>query len=296
MRTARAALFALVLLARVQRRRRRDLDGLHVLDDDVGADDDIGAADDDDGPCDRSVERAGTVIDDTQEVGGTALYAVDLATGAAEALGQVGTEIGVLGLAVDADGGLIGLTDAPGGHHVQRRGPGDGDRGGPGDRHGGVHIAGAGPHRRRTLLALGDAGALMALDPITGVATATDDASVPFADPGIGLGVEPSTGQVIVTDAAGGHRRIDTSNGTVTDLPPLAYVEGDPNAGSTPRVVAVAVASDGTSFAIDATTASLAVLGHDGGLITIGRLGVDITDGASFDITVDGQGYLTSPG
>ena len=24
--------------------------------------------------------------------------------------------------------------------------------------------------------------------------------------------------------------------------------------------------------------------------------GVDITDGASFDITVDGQGYLTSPG
>ena len=120
--------------------------------------------------------------------------------------------------------------------------------------------------------------------------------TVPVADPGIGLGVDPESGEVIVTDAAGTHRSIDTESGTVTDAPPLAFVDGDPNAGSTPRIVAVAVASDGTRFAIDAGTASLAVLGHDGALITIGPLGIDVTDGASFDIAVDGQAYLTSPG
>ena len=242
-----------------------------------------------------STAPAASVIDDTQEVGGTALYAIDLATGAAEPLGPVGAEIGVLGLAVDADGGLIGLTDVPEVITFTSDDPATVTAAVPVTGTEGSTLLALDGADDGTLLALGDAGALMTIDPVTGVAAAMDGASVPFANPGLGLGVEPSTGQVIVTDAAGGHRSIDTATGTVTDLPPLAYVEGDPNAGSTPRVVAVAVASDGTSFAIDAANATLAVLGHDGGLITIGPLGVDITDGASFDITVDGQGYLTSP-
>ena len=229
-----------------------------------------------------------TVIEDTQAVGGTAVYVVNLDSGAAQPLGQVGTEVGVLGLTGDADGSLIGLTDAaelitftvndPA--TITTRVPITGVEGS-------TLLALDRRADDGALLALGDAGVLVHVDRTTGAATPVG-VVIPFTDPGIGFDVDLGVSALVVTDANGAHREVDLASGAATDMPPFA--------GPTPRIVAIAVAADGTRYAIDSATASLVTLGADGALTTVGALGVAVTDGASFDIGPDGRALLASPG
>ena len=60
-----------------------------------------------------SLTTPASVLADTGALGGSSLSTVDLATGSATPLGRVGTEIGVLGIAVTTDGSIDAVTDAP---------------------------------------------------------------------------------------------------------------------------------------------------------------------------------------
>jgi hypothetical protein len=229
-----------------------------------------------------------TVVDDTDAVGGTALYAVDLGTGAAQPLGRVGTEVGVLGLTTDADGTLIAVTDAaelvtftvddP--TTIATRVPITGVEGS-------TLLALDRRADDGALLALGDAGVLVHVERTTGAATPVG-VEIPFTDPGIGLDIDLAASALVVTDAGGAHRQVGLASGAVADLPPFA--------GAAPRIVAVAVADDGTRYGIDSAAASLVTLGADGAVTTVGALGIGVTDGASLDIGPDGRALLASPG
>ena len=233
-------------------------------------------------------------VADVEAASGTALFSVDLRTGAAEPMGAMGAEIGVLGVTVARRRRIARPDRRPRPHHVLRRRSAAGSDG--------VPVTGV---EGSTLLAL-DSAVDGRCSP-SATAGARHDRSgdrcgdadrrpVPVADPGIGFDVDAASGELVFTDALGTHQLIDERTAEVTPLPAMVYAEGDANEAATPRIVAVAVAGDSSRFAIDAGTASLVQLGADGVLRTIGSLGVSVTDGAAFDIAFDGLAVLTSPG
>ena len=63
-------------------------------------------------------------------------------------------------------------------------------------------------------------------------------------------------------------------------------------------MVAAAYSPEADLFVVDVATGSLAGQAppDSGTLTTIGPLGVDVTDGASFDIAASGEALLASPG
>ena len=238
---------------------------------------------------------APSAVADVEAASGTALFSVDLRTGAAEPMGAMGAEIGVLGVTALGDGELLGLTDVPDLITFSADDPAAGSDGVPVTGVEGSTLLALDSAVDGTLFAIGDGGVLVTIDRATGAATPIGD-PVPVADPGIGFDVDAASGELVFTDALGTHQLIDERTAEVTPLPAMVYAEGDANEGATPRIVAVAVAGDSSRFAIDAGTASLVQLGADGVLRTIGSLGVSVTDGAAFDIAFDGLAVLTSPG
>jgi uncharacterized surface protein with fasciclin (FAS1) repeats len=236
-------------------------------------------------------------------VSGTMLYSVDLTSGAATRIGPIGDELGVIGLAVapgDDVSTVYGLTDVPELITFDAADPTTiGAR---------VPVTGVAPGSsllaidvrpaNGQLVGLSDASVLYTIDPAAGTATAVGTGfDPPLQDPGFGFDVDPAADRIRVDVATGQNLSADPTTGEATAGGALAYERGDSNA-ATPRVVAAAYTADGNLFAVDVATGVLArqAPADAGTLATIGPLGVNLTDGASFDIADSGEALLASPG
>jgi uncharacterized surface protein with fasciclin (FAS1) repeats len=237
-------------------------------------------------------------------VSGTMLYSVDLTSGAPTRIGPIGDELGVIGMAVAPGDGVstvYGLTDVP--ELITF------DAADPATVATRVPISGVAPASsllgidvrpaNGQLVALSDASVLYTIDPASGAATAVGAGlDPPVQDPGFGFDVDPANDRIRVDVATGQNLSVDPATGEAAADDELAYRRGDPNASATPRVVAAAYTPDGDLFAVDVATGVLArqAPAAAGTLTTIGPLGVNLTDGASFDIAASGEALLASPG
>jgi hypothetical protein len=92
--------------------------------------------------------------------------------------------------------------------------------------------------------------------------------------------------------------RLNPENGAVAAQDnPLDYAAGDPNAGKNPAVSAAAYPADGkVLFGLDLAQDVLVSVDppNDGKLKTIGGLGIDVQDAASFDISASGVPYVAA--
>ncbi len=159
--------------------------------------------------------------------------------------------------------------------------------------------------------ALGSTSRLYTINAVTGAATAIG--AVPFSPvlAGTAFGVDFNTtvDRVRVVSDAGQNLRLNPNTGGVaaTDTT-LAYAAGDPNAGATPREVAVAYdrsfagATVTTLFGIDSSLDVLVTQGsvnssptspNSGQLFTVGALGVDTGDLTGFDVSIFGGAFAT---
>jgi outer membrane protein assembly factor BamB len=177
------------------------------------------------------------------------------------------------------------------------------------------------------LYAIGDSGQLYVLDLSTGIAERVGNGGFrTLASGDIGMDFNPAADRLRLVGAAGTNLRIHPETGAVIDADaqsaglqidgPLAYAEGQAQAGRTARLVASAYSNSRpgavatTNYAIDAASGTLVTQGSregatpavspdTGQLVTVGPLGVDLGKGpVSFDI---GPGNLalisaTTPG
>jgi hypothetical protein len=152
------------------------------------------------------------------------------------------------------------------------------------------------------VIGLGSQEHLYTINLKTGAATAVNASAFTPALVGTRFSIDanPVTGLIRLVDDSGQNLRISPTTGTVTASDArLGYALGDPNAGTTPNVVAVAHtsnrpgASSTTAYAIDSSLGALVTLGSIGGsptlpdsgqLATVGSLGVNITNAVGFDI------------
>jgi hypothetical protein len=232
-----------------------------------------------------SLTAPASFVTDTEAVGGSTLSTVDLATGTATVLGGVGTEVGVLGIAVVAADAIAAVTDMP---TFLVLDPGALDAAvtpTPIDAGGDTLLALARRPSDGALFAVGDSGRVFRLEPD---GRATPVAEVGLDDPGVGLDVA-ADGTLEVVVATGARFAVDAATGDTTGLPALAGDEAPP------RIVAVAHDAGGR-FGIDAASDELVAIADDGTVATIGPLGFDATDGASLDIGADGVAVLANPG
>ncbi|MET0910301.1 MAG: DUF4394 domain-containing protein [Ilumatobacteraceae bacterium] len=256
-------------------------------------------------------EPAVPALDDTVQLGGSQLATVDLGTGTATPLGRIGgdEEVGVLGLAFvpGATSTVYGLTDAPELVTFDTSDPSRLLTTVPieGVASGSTLLALDVDLEDGTLYALSDAAVLYSIEPTTGVATAIGTGlGEPLADPGFGFDVDPTTALLRVEVATGEHLLVVSATGTVdADAEtvigqPVSYDPADESAAIAPRIVALAFTANGELYGVDAATGNLVRQDPPdaGVLTTVGPLGVDLTDGASFDISPTGQALLAVPG
>lgn len=166
------------------------------------------------------------------------------------------------------------------------------------------------------LFAVGSTSRVYRIDVTTGVATSLSAA--PFAPllsgARFGIDFNPTVDRIRCCSEVAQNLRLSPINGTVagTDTV-LAYDKFDPLFGIPPHIVSTAYtnnnqyASSTTLYAIDATQDALVTIGslnssvspNGGQVFTVGKLGVDTTDFAGFDISGQtGVAYasLTSTG
>ena len=163
------------------------------------------------------------------------------------------------------------------------------------------------PASPRVLFGLASNGQYYRINPVTGQAVLANNASAPALGT-IGLGINPTNGNVRVVQASAGlNVSIRPADGAITPQTPVSYVAGDAGAGTAPRVVAVGytpAARGGTTtlYVIDNARGVLATQGGVGGanggpasgnLQTVGALGVTTTDTAVLRFNAAGQGYAT---
>lgn len=155
----------------------------------------------------------------------------------------------------------------------------------------------------RQMIALGSTSRLYRIDAATGAATAIGTAPFvpPLAGMSFGLDFNPTVDRVRLTSDARQNLRLHPDTGAAAAVDgTLTYAAGDAGAASTPRVVAsaytnsVAGATTTQLFNLDAGRDTLVLQNppNAGTLVTVGPLGVDMADGAGFDISgVDGVAY-----
>ena len=150
--------------------------------------------------------------------------------------------------------------------------------------------------------ALGTANRLYVLDPRGGIARPVTPGLIQFNLRGfyVGLDLDPLAGSLRVVNEADQNFRLDPFTGLAIDHHPsspavepdgdLRYADGDPSAGTNPNVSAIAYSPSGQLFGIDTARDTLVTIApaDDGGLRTIGRLGIDAEDPAGFDINETG--------
>lgn len=233
---------------------------------------------------------------DTQAVGGSQLFRVDVATGAATSVGAFGEELGVLDVVATDDATLLGLTDSAELITFTPDAPDAPTGRVPVTGVEGATLLGLDQTDDGSLLGVTDLSRLYRIDPATGAATPVGGALDPGIDD-LGVAVDAdATGLVRLLVATGTDLTVDPVTGSVVATgPPPAFADGAANAGAPARVVA-ASSWGGELLAVDATTGTLCRLGADGTLTTIGPLDVVLTDGAGLDASPDGTLYLTVPG
>ena len=244
---------------------------------------------------------------------GTALYSVDLASGATTSIGTVGAQL--VGLAIGPDlGNVYGLTDAgelatfsvddlTAVTTTPVTGLADGDP------LVGIDLRPA----NRTVVGLTGSGVVYTVDPTTGAATAAGAAIDPALEsPTFGFDFNPTVDRIRVDVSTGQNLRLNPDTGAVgtnadTGAPTidgtLAFTEGDANVGATPQVVgaaytnSIAGATKTRLYVVDSATGSLAIQDppNDGILNTVGALHVDLNDATSFDIAANGETLLAVP-
>lgn len=153
----------------------------------------------------------------------------------------------------------------------------------------GEQLVGLDYRKNGALYAVGTTSRLYSLATTSAIASKVSFA--PFAEPldgtAFGFAFDPVSDLARVTSNTSENIRLEAETGTVTNVDgPVHFATGDTNAAAVPLVGAVAYAADGTGYAIDAKTGSLAriVDSYSGQIRTIGTLGVAVTDVAGFDI------------
>jgi trimeric autotransporter adhesin len=238
--------------------------------------------------------------------GATTLYTINLATGAATAVGAIGGNqlIRDIAFAVRAEN-VFAVTAS---NTLLRFNPGL-----PGQVIAARPISGMGAgetvvgmdFRPATgqLVALSSASRVYTINPANGVAMRVGGAPFAPALNGQSFGVDfnPVPDRIRVVSDAGQNLRLNPNTGGIAGTDgALAYAAGDANAGQAPNIVAAAYtnnfagATATTLYVIDSNRNTLATQGSPGGapvspntgqLFTVGSLGVDPTNIAGFDIS-----------
>jgi hypothetical protein len=147
------------------------------------------------------------------------------------------------------------------------------------------------------LYAVGSTGRIYTVDPMTGAATQSGSGMLSLTGAAFGVDFNPVPDRLRVVSDADQNLRINVDTVETTADGALKYAPGDANASANPMVVAagytnsMAGAQSTTLFVIDSGLDVLARQDppNDGVLNTIGRLGVDVTEAAGFDIQADGN-------
>jgi hypothetical protein len=151
------------------------------------------------------------------------------------------------------------------------------------------------------IYALGSSNRIYVLDPTTGHATPVSN--VPFAPPLNGttfaFNIDPTTGQARVISNTGQDLRINVSNGQVAGVDaPFTYQAGDPGAGTTPELAALAYTRPPTGggsaamYAIETNRDVLTTAATNAATVrTLGPLNVSVGVPAALDIASDGAAY-----
>jgi hypothetical protein len=152
------------------------------------------------------------------------------------------------------------------------------------------------------LYALSSASRLYTIAPGTGAATVVGTAAISPTVAGAIAGVDfnPVPDRLRIVSGAQ-NLRVNPNDGVAVVDGALAFATGDANAGQTPNVVAAGYTNNisGTTstslFVIDAGRDVLALQNppNAGTLNTVGALGKDVGDRASFDISPGGAAYVS---
>jgi hypothetical protein len=147
------------------------------------------------------------------------------------------------------------------------------------------------------LYAVGSTGRLYTIDPASGAATQSGSTPVSLTGAAFGVDFNPVPDRLRVVSDGDQNLRINVDTAEATVDGTLKYAPGDPNASANPSVVAagytnsMAGAQTTALYVIDSGLDILARQDppNDGVLNTIGKLGVDVSEIAGFDIAPDGN-------
>jgi hypothetical protein len=137
------------------------------------------------------------------------------------------------------------------------------------------------------------------IDPATGDATLVSTLTVPFdGDVRSGVDFTPQLDRLRLLSSEGRNLRVNVALGATAVDKPLAYADGDPNAGRRPRITAAGYANNRpgvattTLFEIDSGLDVLVIQdpANDGVLKTVGPIGADVPDLAGMDVVTDAAG------
>ncbi|MBI4850730.1 MAG: DUF4394 domain-containing protein [Acidobacteria bacterium] len=153
------------------------------------------------------------------------------------------------------------------------------------------------------LMAVGMQGTIYNINPTTGVATVVGSPVAAPTGASFGVDFNPAPDRIRFVSNTGQDLRLNPNDGTVagTDMP-LAFDANDPNAGAQPNIVGAAYtnnvagtpATGTTLYEIDSTVDALVIQGsvnatpvnpNAGTLFTLAPLGVKVTNNVSFDIS-----------
>ncbi|TVQ62695.1 MAG: DUF4394 domain-containing protein [Phycisphaerales bacterium] len=144
------------------------------------------------------------------------------------------------------------------------------------------------------LYALGSFSNLYRVDISSGMATLVGGFSDTLNGSSFGFDFNPTIDRIRVVSDAGQNLVLNPNDGASTVATPLFYEAGDPNEGATPNVVASAYtnnfagATTSQLYGLDTGLNILVTQANSfGNLATVGSLGVNLTDDASFDIFED---------
>lgn len=144
------------------------------------------------------------------------------------------------------------------------------------------------------LYALGSFSRFYKVDPMTGMATqAGANFSTSLNGSSFGFDFNPTVDRIRMVSDADQNLRGHPDTGAITVDGTLNYVAGDANFGTNPNIVAAAYtnnfagATSTTLYVLDAGLDALVIQSpaNSGNLMTVGSLGADVTDFASFDIS-----------
>jgi hypothetical protein len=141
------------------------------------------------------------------------------------------------------------------------------------------------------------------IDPTTGDATLVSTLTVPFdGDVRSGVDFTPALDRLRLVSIDGRNVRVNVALGATAVDKPLAYADGDPHAGTRPRITAAGYTNNRAGVAttmlyeIDSGLDTIVIQdpANDGVLKTVGPIGTDVPDLAGFDIVTDADGGDTA--